>query len=101
MQVTIYSGVDLKQFISECFDEKFKAHRFGIVDDKIVSKKPIKVKDVCDLTGYAESTIRCKVSNREIPFHKKGARVYFFEDEILNWIKEGRQKTKSEIEAEV
>ncbi len=36
-----------------------------------------------------------------IPYHKKGKRLYFLKSEILAWIKEGKQKSDLEQQAEV
>jgi excisionase family DNA binding protein len=42
-----------------------------------------------------------KTSQFEIPFNKKGRRVYFLESELREWIKQGRIKTMEEIDTEV
>jgi hypothetical protein len=40
------------------------------------------------------------VSKNSIPYSKKGKRLYFSKQELINWIKEGRQKTITEISNE-
>jgi len=45
----------------------------------------------CDLS---KASIYRLVSAREIPFHKQGAKLYFFEEELLEWIKSGRKISK-------
>ncbi|MFX0555807.1 helix-turn-helix domain-containing protein [Maribacter sp. CXY002] len=41
-----------------------------------------------------------KISKGEIPYHKKGKKVYFLKSEIDEWLKGGKRKTITEIEAE-
>jgi excisionase family DNA binding protein len=40
------------------------------------------------------------IRRREIPFHKTGKKVIFLKSEIDTWLKQGRQKTHTEISAE-
>ena len=58
------------------------------------------IKQVAELIKLSVPTIYGYVSRREIPHYKKGKRLYFFKTEILDWIKEDRKKTHSEIAAE-
>ncbi len=45
-------------------------------------------------------TIYSKVSKNELPFMKRGKRLYFSSSELLAYLKEGRKKSVAEIEAE-
>ncbi|GHV23782.1 hypothetical protein FACS1894174_09890 [Bacteroidia bacterium] len=36
-----------------------------------------------------------------LPCYKNGKKLYFFEDELLEWISKGKKKTLLEIESEV
>ena len=40
------------------------------------------------------------VHDRMIPCYKNGKKLYFFEDELLEWITKGKKKTMHEIEME-
>ncbi|MGV3504716.1 MAG: helix-turn-helix domain-containing protein [Adhaeribacter sp.] len=46
------------------------------------------------------ATLYTKVSRQEIPVNKRGKRLYFYKGELTQWIREGRQKTISEIQQE-
>jgi hypothetical protein len=35
-----------------------------------------------------------------LPCYKNGKKLYFFEDELLEWITNGKKKTMQEIESE-
>jgi len=64
------------------------------------SDNPLSIKDVAELTGLSVATLYGYCQRREIPYHKRGNRLRFFKLEIINWIRTGRVKTVSEIEAD-
>ena len=41
------------------------------------------------LLGKSPSTIYDMTSKRKIPFHKRGNKLYFFQDELMKWITDG------------
>lgn len=45
--------------------------------------------DVATLLGKSASTIYTMTSEKRIPYHKRGNKLYFFEDEIIGWIEQG------------
>ncbi len=55
-----------------------------------LTTKPRNVHEAARFTGKSVSTIYRLVSHRKIPFHKQGGKLYFFEDELIDWIKSGR-----------
>lgn len=59
----------------------------------------ITLKQVCGLTGYAAPTIYGLVGANSIPYFKRGQRLFFDRAAILAWIREGKPKSKAEIEA--
>jgi len=40
------------------------------------------------------------VRKRLLPCYKNGKKLYFFEDELVQWISNGKKKTLQEIESE-
>jgi len=58
---------------------------------------PINIKEVAILAGLTVPTLYGYVQRNEIPFNKKGNRLYFFKSDIIEWIKSGRQKTLKEL----
>ncbi|OKL39996.1 helix-turn-helix domain-containing protein [Pontibacter flavimaris] len=46
------------------------------------------------------STLYVKVCHREVPFNKRGKRLYFYKTELDAWVRKGRKKTVSEIQEE-
>ena len=64
------------------------------------AETPIKIDAVSEHTGYKKQTIYEYCRLNKIPYHKKNNRLFFFKSEITDWIKEGKQKTIAEIEAD-
>ena len=50
---------------------------------------PIGMTEASKLLGKSPSTIYEMTSKRKIPFHKRGNKLYFFQEELLNWITDG------------
>ena len=47
------------------------------------------VDEVAEALSLSKGTIYNKVSSGAIPYHKKGKKLYFLQEEILNWVMEG------------
>ncbi len=58
------------------------------------------VKETANFLRLAVPTIYGYIHLRKIPCFKKGKRLYFSKDALINWVKEGKLKTLSEIEQE-
>ena len=52
-------------------------------------KRLLALDDVAALLGKSASTIYAMTSEKRIPYHKRGNKLYFFEDEIIGWIEQG------------
>jgi len=61
---------------------------------------PIGIEQACKLIGKAKPTVYTLARLRKIPSYKKGKHLYFFEDELLEWIEKGRRKTLQEIQSD-
>lgn len=62
---------------------------------------PIGIDEVSQIIKKAKPTIYTLVRQRKITCYKNGKKLYFFEEEILEWIANGKKKTIQEIESEV
>lgn len=61
----------------------------------------LSLNEVAALLGKSASTIYSMTSDKRIPYHKRGNKLYFFEDEIIAWIEQGGTSgvaSESEIE---
>ncbi|GAB4000016.1 helix-turn-helix domain-containing protein [Spirosoma daeguense] len=59
------------------------------------------IKQASEVVNLAVPTIYGMVSRNEIPFMKRGKKLYFSRKELEDWIREGRQKTVDECAKEV
>lgn len=62
---------------------------------------PIGIEEACLIIGKAKPTVYALVRKRLLPSYKNGKKLYFFEDELVEWISNSKRKTIQEIEAEV
>ncbi len=62
-----------------------------------VSNKPLSIREAAIFLKLSVPTIYSLVSRREIPFSKVGKRLYFTEPDLNEWIKSGRQSSRSEL----
>ena len=53
------------------------------------SHVPVGLSEACRILGKSRSTIYEMTSKRTIPFHKRGNKLYFFKDELFEWIRDG------------
>ena len=68
----------------------------------VVEKRiPINIDDACRIIGKAKPTVYSLVRKRQLPCYKNGKKLYFFEDELMDWILNGKKKTLHEISKEM
>ena len=78
------------------------------IEKKLEERQPVKeegpdlltVSEAAALLTLAVPTVYSKVCQREIPFSKRGKRLYFSKKELLDWIASGKKKTAKELEQE-
>jgi len=58
------------------------------------------IQEASQLLNLTVPTLYSKVSRRELPVMKRGKRLYFSKTELIDYIKDGRKKSNSEIERE-
>lgn len=64
------------------------------------SEKPLSISEVAEFLNLSNSTIYGKVSRGELPYMKRGKRLYFSQAELENYLKDGRKLTLYEIASE-
>ena len=67
------------------------------VNSKSKARVPISIDEASELIQKAKPTIYTLVRKGIIPSCKRGKQLYFFEDELLAWIEEGRKPTYDEL----
>lgn len=64
------------------------------------SEKLLTIQEAAEFLNLSVATLYTKVSRNELPFMKKGKRLYFSDKELMRYIKEGKRKSNDELEAE-
>lgn len=62
---------------------------------------PIDIDRACIITKKKKPTLYRLCNTGQIPCYKKGKRLYFFEEELHQWLQEGKRKTIEEVKAEL
>ncbi len=57
----------------------------------------LNIQQASKLLNLTVPTIYSKVSRRELPFSKRGKKLYFLKTELLAFVKEGRHLTTDEV----
>ena len=55
------------------------------------------IQQTAEFIKLSVNTVYSLVSKNELPFCKKGKRLYFSKQELISWIRAGRNKTNSEM----
>ena len=66
-------------------------------------KESSEVMDVKEAAAFLKkkvSTIYGMTSSREIPHYKQGKKLYFLRSELIEWISQGKTKTREELSDE-
>lgn len=64
------------------------------------TEKLLDVEGAAKFLNLTAPTIYSKVSRNELPYMKKSKRLYFSSVELMNYLKDGKNKTNLEIEQE-
>ena len=91
---------ELQTVIIDCVNVCLKTSK-DYLDTQSEPDNPLNIKEVAELTNLTVPTLYGYCQRSEIPYHKKGNRLYFFKSEIIDWIKTGKQITIKELEAEI
>lgn len=66
-------------------------------EDSISRTEPLDLEQVCRLTKKARSTIYRHCSKGTMPCYKNGKKLYFFRDEVMEWIRKEKKLNASDF----
>jgi excisionase family DNA binding protein len=99
----VLSPIDPEKLISS-ISERVTANILNAVrSERALTDQPeqlLTIQEAADFLNLTVPTLYSKVSKRELPVMKRGKRLYFSNTELLDYLKSGRKKTKSEVEIE-
>jgi excisionase family DNA binding protein len=93
--MTNFSEEELKICIKDTVKEALR--EFSNFHNDPSSDNLLSISEASKYTHLAKQTLYGLTSRREIPFIKKGKKLYFKRMELEAWIMEGRKLTKHEI----
>lgn len=91
---------DLQTVIIDCVNSCLKNN----TQEQLTTEQPeqfLTIQGAAQFLNLAVATIYSKVSREELPFMKRGNRLYFSSIELMEYLKQGRHKSNAEIEQEV
>lgn len=80
----------LAQMRREISELKFKT------EAEVETDQFLTVQEAADYLSLSVATIYTKKCHKEIPFFKKGKRLYFLKSQLDNWIQSGRPTLKND-----
>jgi excisionase family DNA binding protein len=100
--LTPYSEADFKRLMKEMLCELLAEKGLSAFSDTPLETQSdgiLNVKQAAELLHMKVNTLYEKTSLKLVPHFKKGKKLYFQKDELMEWIKEGKIKTKEDIKA--
>jgi len=97
-KVIVTTSDELENLIQNCFRKAMSEQT-----DKSETTKTefLNLKEAAKYLNLANQTIYGLTSKNEIPFLKRGKKLYFKKSELENWINEGKRKSIDEIKKEL
>lgn len=86
---------ELEQLLQDVLDKYFIEKQTNVV--QTITNEFGGIELAVQITGLAKATIYTLVSARKIPHSKQGKKLYFSRNELTEWLKQGKRKTKAEI----
>ena len=66
-------------------------------EESIDRSEPLDLDQVCRLTKKARSTIYRHCSKGSMPCYKNGKKLYFFRDEVMEWIRKEKKQNGADF----
>jgi excisionase family DNA binding protein len=94
---------ELPQAVTQLFDKLEKIELLLVLKNNPLpfdEDQIFTIKEASDFLKLSVPTIYGYVHRTAIPFSKGAKRLYFSKKDLIEWIKQGKQRTLAEIEAE-
>jgi excisionase family DNA binding protein len=95
--LTNISEQEFKEFLKDALKE-ILSDQLGALKQQLPDV--LDVQQASDFLKLKVTTIYEKTSRKEIPHFKKGNKLYFHLSELQEWIRQGKVKTREEIQGE-
>jgi excisionase family DNA binding protein len=67
----------------------------------VPTRRTMNVDEFCEFTGLSKQTVYKLTSASQVPFAKRGKRIWFDREEVENWLLSNQRATRSESERQV
>lgn len=94
--IILTSKIELEAIIQESVRKAINEGKREMPDDHT---EILNIQEASKYLNLAKQTLYSFTSKRVIPFFKKGKKLYFKRIELNNWLTEGKQLSKDEIES--
>ncbi|MGI6290976.1 MAG: helix-turn-helix domain-containing protein [Bacteroidales bacterium] len=103
MYNVVLSPIDPEKLITD-ISERVTANILKAVrNEQPTTDQPeqlLTIQEAAKFLSLTVPTIYSKVNRKELPFMKRGKRLYFSSTELMEYVKAGRKKSNAEIEQE-
>jgi len=103
MHNLVLSPIDPEKLISSISERVTANILKAVQNNNPPTEQPeqlLTIQEAAEFLSLTVPTMYSKVSKGEIPYMKRGKRLYFSRTELLDYLKEGRKKSNAEIEQE-
>jgi len=100
MEITFNQLPSMVALILHKVEQLEKNHLTNLSGFGLGPEKPITVEEASAFLNMPVNTIYSLTSSKKIPCFKPGKNLLFYKSELTEWVKESRQKTVAEIQAE-
>lgn len=91
---------ELEILITNSVEKALKNHTTSSKEKSEFEEEIFNIDEAAEFLNLKNPTIYSLVSRGELPVMKRSKRLYFSKLELINYLKQGRNKTNSEIESE-
>lgn len=89
--------IEIKNLLIQVLQNQAK---LVVPNDTLGKREFLNVKEASEMIGLAIPTIYSYTSKRLIPHSRKGKKLYFRYDELIQWLETGRRRTAQELVAD-
>lgn len=103
MQKTVFISLpieDLQTVIIDCVNSCLKNNKHSSTQHPPETDQLLTIQEAADFLSLTVATLYSKVSKDELPVMKRSKRLYFSRTELLDYLKQGRKKTTTELDTE-
>lgn len=102
MQEHVFISISRDDLQSIIIDSVNACLKYNSTDEKVRKGKDLlSIEEAAEFLNLSKPTLYRLVSERNIPFAKKGKRLYFSKERLTEWVESGEVRTQAQIKKEV